>query len=272
MKIGEIIVMKRIDKLNVLVLTYNRLKYLEMCVESLLKSDFPIVLNIWDNGSTDGTKEWIDEKCIRNNRLTGLFFNSQKNVGTAIARNAAIDVFNDMDVEYLLISDDDIYYKTDCIRYNVDMLNKFNDEGIYKIGIVGLAHPFSSDGYKKRIYLDEKKIDRYLVHFITITPPNSWIINCNAIIDSGGFHLPKNKLMGYSAFHLPDKMRQLDFHFVRISHVGKKSYMGAEHTDVRACPLNHIEYYKEYNLFRHLQKYGDQNAKNNANNANSGKA
>jgi len=45
---------------DILVLTYNRIKYFETFVEELYKNtDYPFRLIVIDNGSTDGTRELI---------------------------------------------------------------------------------------------------------------------------------------------------------------------------------------------------------------------
>lgn len=50
-------------KASVVVITYNRLKMLRQCVESILANtgDVDYELIVWDNASTDGTGEYLDE-------------------------------------------------------------------------------------------------------------------------------------------------------------------------------------------------------------------
>ena len=46
---------------SLLILTYNRLGMVRLCLKAALgKTDLPFECLVWDNGSTDGTSEWLD--------------------------------------------------------------------------------------------------------------------------------------------------------------------------------------------------------------------
>ena len=47
-------------QVSLLLLTYNRLGFLRKCLASVLeRTDVPFEVILWDNGSTDGTSEWL---------------------------------------------------------------------------------------------------------------------------------------------------------------------------------------------------------------------
>lgn len=46
---------------SVLVATHNCLKFTQSCIASVLKQDIPTTAFVIDNGSTDGTLEWLNE-------------------------------------------------------------------------------------------------------------------------------------------------------------------------------------------------------------------
>ena len=50
-------------KLSILMLTYNRLETSSACIQHILNNvgniDFEFL--VWDNGSTDGTYDWLEE-------------------------------------------------------------------------------------------------------------------------------------------------------------------------------------------------------------------
>jgi glycosyltransferase involved in cell wall biosynthesis len=74
----------------VLLVTYNRLGYTKQALESIcLSPGLPIELYVWDNGSTDGTAEWLSGQRQRQHRNTANFnvFFSERNVGLAPAMN-----------------------------------------------------------------------------------------------------------------------------------------------------------------------------------------
>ena len=106
------------EPIQVLIITYNRLKYLQQCVESLYASKYPVVINIWDNNSGDGTKEWIKKEIIVG-RITGIFFDCFENVGTSISKNEGINALG-KSCDYILLSDDDMFYYPDWLKKQLD--------------------------------------------------------------------------------------------------------------------------------------------------------
>src|SRR5580698_1956924 len=51
----------------VLVLSYNGLPLLKKCVESVRKQDVPARIYVWDNGSTDGSRGWLESQVENEN-------------------------------------------------------------------------------------------------------------------------------------------------------------------------------------------------------------
>jgi GT2 family glycosyltransferase len=65
----------------VLILTRNNLALTKRCVESVRKQDVPVELYVVDNGSTDGTEEWLGE------RMRGFYTKLGINLGVSWAWN-----------------------------------------------------------------------------------------------------------------------------------------------------------------------------------------
>jgi len=65
--------MRKVD-LSIIILSYNTKKLLENCLESVIKNSPPRTeIIVVDNGSTDGSKEYINELTnygLRINELT----------------------------------------------------------------------------------------------------------------------------------------------------------------------------------------------------------
>ena len=86
----------------VVVLTYNRLHLLRKCVEHVLRrtSDATVEIVIWNNASTDGTREYLDS--LGDPRITVV--NNDENVG----QNAYALAFARTTAPYLVELDDDV--------------------------------------------------------------------------------------------------------------------------------------------------------------------
>ena len=69
----------------VLILSRNNLDLTKRCVESVRAQDVPTEVYLWDNGSTDGTVEWIAENIPSDHRWT-----MYENCGVTHAWNSLI--------------------------------------------------------------------------------------------------------------------------------------------------------------------------------------
>lgn len=96
------------DKLQIILITYNRKNKLKYTLDAILAPDSPIKdfdITILDNASTDGTSELIDEYCTKFNNLKHIRHN--RNIGG----NANIcRAFEMAEKEYIwVLCDDDKY-------------------------------------------------------------------------------------------------------------------------------------------------------------------
>src|SRR2546423_1510488 len=74
------------DKISIIIITRNRAAYLKECVDSILLQDYPdFEILIGDNGSTDGTIEYLQELSKRDPRVTVLY--NGRNLGSCEGRN-----------------------------------------------------------------------------------------------------------------------------------------------------------------------------------------
>lgn len=78
-------------KISVVIPCYNQEKYIESCLTSLVKQKFEdLEVIIVDDGSTDLTKQKIEEFKAKNDKLD-IFYYYQDNAGPGVARNTALD-------------------------------------------------------------------------------------------------------------------------------------------------------------------------------------
>lgn len=89
-------------KLLVIIVTYNAMKWAKRCFDSLLTSTIIPEIYVIDNGSTDGTQDFIAEKYPK-----VIFQQSEKNLGFGAANNIGLKyaLENNYDYVYLLNQD-----------------------------------------------------------------------------------------------------------------------------------------------------------------------
>lgn len=88
--------------ISIVLVTCNRLHLLQQCVENVLwrTSDLTQQIIVWNNNSTDGTKDYLD--ALDDPRLR--IIHHEKNIGTnAFARGFALTI-----QDYLIELDDDV--------------------------------------------------------------------------------------------------------------------------------------------------------------------
>jgi len=124
---------------SIIILNYNGREFLEGCLGSVLKTDYRNFEVIFvDNGSTDGSVEYIEKrfgndprlKIIRNERNLG--FSGGNNVGIRHAKG-----------EYIVLLNNDTIVEPDWLRKLVDVMEVRRD--------IGIAQPAI-------LFLDTKKI------------------------------------------------------------------------------------------------------------------
>jgi GT2 family glycosyltransferase len=81
---------------SVIIVTYNHLRYLERCLDSVEEQDYPHEIIIVDNDSTDGTPKYIEEKypkiIVIRNKNTG--YGAGNNLGVRYASGEYVVILN----------------------------------------------------------------------------------------------------------------------------------------------------------------------------------
>ena len=123
---------------SIIIPTFNNLKYLKVCLESIKKnSKFTHEIITYINSSTDGTLEYI-----KNNSVKYLY--SETNVGLCKAMNEGVKISKN---EYIVYAHDDMYF---CPNWDVEFYNEIKKTGVKNFFLSGtMIQPF-----KSFIYLD----------------------------------------------------------------------------------------------------------------------
>jgi GT2 family glycosyltransferase len=91
----------------IVIPTINNLQYLSKCIQSI-KCSFPYELLVVDNGSVDGTLEWLKENGIS-------FIHHENNFGCSYANNEAMD-YAFLKDKLLFVIHNDILLHKDCLN------------------------------------------------------------------------------------------------------------------------------------------------------------
>ena len=129
-------------KVSVITPVYNCEKYIERCIDSLLKQTHEnIEIIMVDDGSKDKSAQIIKEYQKKTDKIIYIY---QKNSGPGVARNHAIKEANG---KYILFVDADDYISEDYIKDLVDTAEKNNSE----LTIAGYTMVYQNGKKEKRV-------------------------------------------------------------------------------------------------------------------------
>lgn len=134
-------------KVNVIIVTYNAMKWAEKCFGSLRKSSVSLHCIVVDNGSTDGTQDYI-----KNNFPEVEFIQSSENLGFGKANNIGIEKAYKNGADFFYLMNQDAWLFEDSIE---KLLNVYHSHP--KIDEIGILSPMHLDGTEKHldIFLDK---------------------------------------------------------------------------------------------------------------------
>lgn len=176
-------------KVYVIIVTFNGVKWIDRCLDSLRKSDYPVQVIVIDNGSTDGTVERI--KQYKNVEL----IESDKNLGFGIANNIGIKKALEYDSDYLFLLNQDAWIEPKTIEVLVRIAENNRDFGI--LSPVHLNGEGSALDYQFSTYIDPDQCpgfisDVYLDNHKEVYTSNSvnaaaWLVRKRVFEDVGLF-------------------------------------------------------------------------------------
>ncbi len=158
------------ELISVIVPAYNIEKYLERCVESILKQTYEnLEIILVDDGSTDKTGAICEQLARQDNRIVVIH---KENGGLSDARNAGIDVANG---HYLSFVDGDDYIESNMYELLISEMDN------PMVSLVSAGHVcVDMQGNKKvanstkKMYLDKKEAFLNLLCLNQNLYQNSW--------------------------------------------------------------------------------------------------
>jgi GT2 family glycosyltransferase len=129
---------------GIMVVTYNRLELTKKTFDNLSNAGFPYHLIVVDNGSTDGTVEYLFENSDLNTDVVFL----EKNKGIAIGRNIALEKANTLGVSWYCTIDNDVIMPDGWLKECIDILTTNKDYGAIGVNMEGTPYPLvTRNGY-----------------------------------------------------------------------------------------------------------------------------
>jgi len=128
------------DGTAIMMVTYNRLELTKRMLNSLFANTHgPYRLIVVDNGSTDGTVEWLKE-CKEGGSVFWDLQLNPKNMGIAIGRNQCLQLAKKYNSAYLSTVDNDVEFPEDWLRKCVDVI-KANPNFAIGLNMEGIKYP-----------------------------------------------------------------------------------------------------------------------------------
>lgn len=146
-------------KIPVLMITHNRLEYTKKAFNALFFSE-DVLVYVVDNGSTDGTAEWLDGN---NMPLMVTVIRNDKNEGIAGAMNQFLNITQPF--EYVGKVDNDTVVKRDWAVRLQSVLECYNLDIVQaRHHIIPATHPGGWEGFVSKMYKIRQGL--YEHHFV----------------------------------------------------------------------------------------------------------
>ncbi|MET3034936.1 glycosyltransferase family 2 protein [Chryseobacterium sp. NRRL B-14859] len=135
------------SKIHIIIVTYNAMKWAERCFSSLRKSLVPVQCVVIDNGSSDGTQEYIQTHFPEVDLIQ-----SETNLGFGKANNIGIEKAYKEGAEFFYLMNQDAWLYPDSMEKMFEIYHTHpNPE---EIGIISPIHIDGSEKYLD-IFLDQ---------------------------------------------------------------------------------------------------------------------
>lgn len=178
-------------KIYPIIVTYNGMKWIDRCLESLRRSTVPLHTIVIDNQSADGTAQHITTHYPEVELIC-----SAENLGFGKGNNIGLQRAVDDGADYVFLLNQDAWINPDAVEILVDAHQKNKEYGVlspvhlnfdddeleyYFRTIIG---EHDCPGFIANMY-SEKLNDIYPIHFIHAA---AWLISRECLIDVGGFN------------------------------------------------------------------------------------
>ncbi len=171
----------------VIIVTYNGMKWIEKCLHDVLLSDIHPHVILIDNGSTDGTIEFIE------NKYPGMeLIKSDNNLGFGQANNIGIIKAYKSQADYVFLLNQDGYVEKDTIRKLVEFNESHPEYGVLSPQQLNgdgtaLDKKFESITLSKKCTIDSFEDSGATVHNVYFAMAAFWLVSIECLKKVGVF-------------------------------------------------------------------------------------
>ncbi len=167
------------SEILVIIVTFNGMRWIDRCIDSVRKSDTQADILVIDNGSTDGTVERLQKKSVE-------VICNTSNMGFGAANNIGLRRVLEEGYGYAYLLNQDAWVEPDTFRL---LLDAFKDDSY------GVLSPVQYDGGGKKMDRQfARRCKRYIaknkdagVVEVPFVMAAHWMISRSCILQVGGF-------------------------------------------------------------------------------------
>ena len=225
--------------LSVIIPNYNKEKYIERCIESIVTQTLlPDEIIVVDDCSTDYSRDIIKRLAEKYEIIRPVFL--KKNGGVSNARNIGLEKAMSEYVSY--IDSDDYYYADYKLEREMALIKRYKEKGIDIVSYSAMVivdedeSPLYIPVLKKPWYLEGNIFVQFISRIKTETIPRDYIVSKSILENAGAYSYPKNL---YEDLDLLFRLSKLVPYFCTLSYGtayaqtsgGLSSAAAKEHTD-----------------------------------------
>lgn len=174
------------NKLLTIIVTFNGKKWIEKCLNSIFISSYPSDIFVIDNGSSDGTLEYLEQ-----NSDKIILIKSKQNLGFGKANNLGLKYAIENNYSYIYLLNQDAWVFENTFEELIKVLDNNQDIGIISPLQITASQKSLDDGFDH--YCPPKMIsdalcsnlkDFYYCNFVMAA---HWMISYNCLNRLGGF-------------------------------------------------------------------------------------
>jgi GT2 family glycosyltransferase len=180
---------KNIMNLFVIIITYNGMKWLKRCLDSVYNSSIQATVIAVDNNSSDNSVDFIEK-----NYPDAILIKLNKNQGFGAANNIGMEFALNHNADYIYLLNQDAWVKSDTFKILIDVQQRHPEYGI----ISPMQITANEDKFDKNfLYTCSNKCSTFVndlyfnsvkeIYELNEIMAAHWLITRDCLLSTGGF-------------------------------------------------------------------------------------